>query len=230
MDVVPQPTTPRVLRPDRAGTATMVGYRDVGVTLVTRALDCASVWLMEQDVRGSLSVTTWDREDGVVRPGRSAIPEVFDTLAGLPLLRPAIDRDGTIVLSVRAAEGRVTGWRLIGTGTYSWADLEAAARMVSVLADPAMLEPPGRRTSETVAVLTRREAEILALVGEGLTARAVARRCSISERTVQKHLEQAYRKLDCHDRLSAVLLARDCGLLGPYALDVSGGAARRKAG
>ena len=62
-------------------------------------------------------------------------------------------------------------------------------------------------------LLTVRESQVLSLVGQGLTARAIARRCGISHRTVHKHLEQVYRKLNCHDRVSAVLLARDSGLL-----------------
>nr|WP_269811082.1 LuxR C-terminal-related transcriptional regulator [Kineosporia rhizophila] len=61
--------------------------------------------------------------------------------------------------------------------------------------------------------VTSRELEVLSLVAAGLTAAAVARRCGISTRTVHKHLEHAYTKLGCHDRLSAVLQLRDAGLL-----------------
>lgn len=62
--------------------------------------------------------------------------------------------------------------------------------------------------------LTAREIEVLQLVGRGLTAQAAAHVCRISLRTVHKHLENAYTKLGVHDRLSAVDLARRCGLLG----------------
>lgn len=61
--------------------------------------------------------------------------------------------------------------------------------------------------------LTPREQAVLALLGEGLTAVAIARRLRISSRTVQKHLERTYRKLDVRDRLEAVLMARRLGLL-----------------
>ena len=193
-------------------------YREIGINLVARALDCASVCLVEQDPSGRLSVTSWNRLAGAAtccHPLDKASATVF---ASLPLLRPAIDSDGTIVLKVRASERELTGWRLVGTVAYSLIDLEGAGRMVSVLADPAMFKQPGRRAPDTLGVLTRREAEILALVAQGLTARAVARRCGISERTVQKHLQHAYRRLGCQDRLSAVLLAQDCGLLGAGAV------------
>ncbi len=56
---------------------------------------------------------------------------------------------------------------------------------------------------------------MLACVGEGLTADAVARRLGISGRTVQEHLENTDRKLGRHDRLLAVDRAREPGVLPP---------------
>jgi DNA-binding CsgD family transcriptional regulator len=71
-------------------------------------------------------------------------------------------------------------------------------------------------TPSVASTLTPREADVLALVADGLTADAVARRCGISTRTVHKHLENTYRKIGCRDRLSAVLHARRTGLItGP---------------
>lgn len=61
--------------------------------------------------------------------------------------------------------------------------------------------------------LTPRELTVLSLSAEGLTAATVARRLGISPHTVNKHLENAYRKCGTRDRLSTVLLARDRGLI-----------------
>ncbi|MGB0099142.1 MAG: helix-turn-helix transcriptional regulator [Nocardioides sp.] len=61
--------------------------------------------------------------------------------------------------------------------------------------------------------LTGRELAVLRLLAGGLTAAAIGRRLSISERTVHRHLQGVYRKLGSHDRLTAVLAARDAGLL-----------------
>jgi DNA-binding CsgD family transcriptional regulator len=61
--------------------------------------------------------------------------------------------------------------------------------------------------------LTEREFAVLTLLGEGLTAQAIARRLDASPRTVHKHLEHLYRKLGVRDRLMAVQQARDAGLL-----------------
>jgi DNA-binding CsgD family transcriptional regulator len=63
--------------------------------------------------------------------------------------------------------------------------------------------------------LTSREMTILTLLSQGLTAEGLARRLSISPRTVGKHLEHIYRKLDVRDRLMAVQTAHELGLLVP---------------
>jgi DNA-binding CsgD family transcriptional regulator len=51
--------------------------------------------------------------------------------------------------------------------------------------------------------LTRREAEVLELAGQGLGDVEIASCLVISVRTVQKHLEHAYRKLHVHSRHAA---------------------------
>jgi DNA-binding CsgD family transcriptional regulator len=63
--------------------------------------------------------------------------------------------------------------------------------------------------------LTLREMATLTLLCQGLTAESLARRLSISPRTVGKHLEHIYRKLDVGDRLMAVQRAHELGLLIP---------------
>jgi DNA-binding CsgD family transcriptional regulator len=61
--------------------------------------------------------------------------------------------------------------------------------------------------------LTPRELEVLAVVARGLTATACGHLLRISERTVRKHLENAYAKLDCHSAITATARARALGLL-----------------
>lgn len=57
-------------------------------------------------------------------------------------------------------------------------------------------EPPPLAPAAAVAVLTPREVELLDLLAAGLTPAQAARTVDISPRTVHKHLEHAYRKLD----------------------------------
>jgi two-component system, NarL family, nitrate/nitrite response regulator NarL len=61
--------------------------------------------------------------------------------------------------------------------------------------------------------LTPRETEILALVGEGMSNKAVARRLGISVHTVKFHLEALFAKLDATSRAEAVAKGLRGGIL-----------------
>ena len=68
-----------------------------------------------------------------------------------------------------------------------------------------------QRRQGPLATLTAREQEVLSLVAEGLTNRAIAARINLSERTVEAHVTQIFQKLrlndsaDQHRRVLAVL-------------------------
>jgi ATP/maltotriose-dependent transcriptional regulator MalT len=64
--------------------------------------------------------------------------------------------------------------------------------------------------------LTKREIEILALVADGMSNRAIAKKLWLSAQTVKYHLTQVYRKLGVSDRLAAVERVRASGLLGEH--------------
>lgn len=61
--------------------------------------------------------------------------------------------------------------------------------------------------------LTRREVEVLRLVTDGLSNRAIAERLVISEKTVIRHVSNIFMKLDVHNRAEATRLAVERGLL-----------------
>ena len=63
------------------------------------------------------------------------------------------------------------------------------------------------------AGLTDREVEVLRVSATGLTKRQMARRLTISEKTVGTHLEHIYSKVGCSSRAAAVLYAMEHGLL-----------------
>ncbi|MFV0335398.1 MAG: LuxR C-terminal-related transcriptional regulator [Tropicimonas sp.] len=69
-----------------------------------------------------------------------------------------------------------------------------------------------RRTRKG-GLLSRREAEVLALLAEGLPNKAIARRLEVSEPTVKFHLKNLYSKLGVGRRSLAVSVARASGLL-----------------
>jgi LuxR family maltose regulon positive regulatory protein len=63
--------------------------------------------------------------------------------------------------------------------------------------------------------LTRREAEVLELLAQGLSNREIAQRCTVSPRTVDTHVERVLSKLDATSRTRAVATALRLGLVNP---------------
>jgi DNA-binding NarL/FixJ family response regulator len=63
--------------------------------------------------------------------------------------------------------------------------------------------------------MTRRELEILQLVGQGLTNKQVSNLLRISNKTVRNHVSNLYAKLSIRDRSQAVLYAVRKGLVKP---------------
>jgi DNA-binding NarL/FixJ family response regulator len=63
--------------------------------------------------------------------------------------------------------------------------------------------------------LTPRELEILTLVGTGLTNTQIAAALVISENTVKTHVARVFDKLGIHERVQAVIIAYDTGLVTP---------------
>jgi DNA-binding NarL/FixJ family response regulator len=64
--------------------------------------------------------------------------------------------------------------------------------------------------------LTKRETEVLTLIADGVTTMAIAASLVVTPKTVTKHLERIFQKLDVHTRTEAVAEARRRRLLVAY--------------
>jgi len=93
--------------------------------------------------------------------------------------------------------------------------LDATAGGVPLSPKAARALLPGNRPAggSTLDALTAREREVLSLVAAGLPNKSIARRLTISEKTVKAHLTRVFAVLCVSDRTSAALWAQRNGLV-----------------
>lgn len=103
------------------------------------------------------------------------------------------------------------------------AEVDLAAALRAILDGESVLDPRiaqrlatdllGKRPSSTGIQLTARERDVLQLIAEGCSNRAIATRLLLSETTVKGYVSNLLGKLNATSRLEALVRASDAGLL-----------------
>jgi DNA-binding NarL/FixJ family response regulator len=156
--------------------------------------------------------------DGIKATGRI----VEDRLRTRVLVLTTFDNDEVVYDAMRAGasgfllksapvDKLVDGVRTIAAG-----DALLAPTITRRLVEGFVRRPrPGHAVPPQVEELTVREREVLLSIAQGRSNREIADQFVISEATVKSHVNRIFSKLDLRDRVQAVVLAYESGLVAP---------------
>ena len=134
---------------------------------------------------------------GAVELARRLSPDVVVMDAALPRL------DG--LAATRAIRAVASGGAVIAPVTL--------ARLLTRFAEA--LPDPATTAASALDALTDREREVLTHVARGHSNAEIARALTVSETTIKTHVGHVLTKLGLRDRVQAVVLAYECGLVSP---------------
>jgi DNA-binding NarL/FixJ family response regulator len=187
-----------------------------------------------------------EAEDGreALEQARALEPDVvlmdirMPELDGLEATRQLVDGDGAprvLILTTfdldeyvyEAMKAGASGFLLKEVRPEQLADAVRVVAAGETLVAPAITRrlveefvrrrPPGSGAPAEVSALTERELEVLKLVARGLSNGEIAATLFLSEATVKTHITHVLAKLRLRDRVQAVVLAYESGLVLPGA-------------
>ncbi|ASR33867.1 DNA-binding response regulator [Prauserella marina] len=158
--------------------------------------------------------------DGISATRRLAGAHVPDPLPVLVIT--TFDLDDYVFAALRAGasgfllkdtepDDLVTAVRVIASGDGLVAPT-VTRRLIAEFAKVSATPPPG---PDPLRNLTDREREIFLLVAKGLSNNEIADGLVLSASTVKTHVGNVLMKLDCRDRVQAVVLAYETGAVHP---------------
>jgi DNA-binding NarL/FixJ family response regulator len=161
------------------------------------------------------------RMDGIEATRRLAGPDARDPVRVLILT--TFDLDELVLGALRAGasgfllkdappEDMVEAIRVVARG-----DALIAPSVTRRLLDrfASKLPDPQRSHSSALEELTARELEVLGLVARGMSNAEIADQLVVSETTIKTHVGRILSKLDLRDRVQAVVLAYETGIVQP---------------
>jgi DNA-binding NarL/FixJ family response regulator len=188
-----------------------------GITVVAQALDGEQAVALARQHRPAVCLMdlAMPRMDGIAatRAIKQELPDcavvVLTIHRGDEHLFAAIKAGACGYLLKDAAPGEIAEAVRAAARGEGFLDRSLVSR---VMAEFARLGRQREATKEVFAELTRRELEVLELLGRGLRNREIAARLYLSEKTVKNHVYRIFMKLQLNDRTEAALLAAQYGL------------------
>jgi DNA-binding NarL/FixJ family response regulator len=222
----PQPPLRIIVADDqevvRAGFATLLGTQP-DFTVVATAQDGATAVRVNRELRPDLVLMD------VRMPGIGGIQATREILANpcegsgpRVIMLTTFDLDEYVfdaldagasgfLLKDMAAESLFEAVRVVAAGEALLAP-KVTRRLIGEFT---RLRPRAGHARAPLALLTPRETQILRLIAEGLSNVEMATRLVVSTETIKTHVSRILNKLDVRDRVQAVILAYESGLVIP---------------
>lgn len=185
--------------------------------VLTAAIERGLSTPADEDYLGLLAVLA---ETAVLMGAKECCERMFEAM------QPFADR-WVVIANGANCRGPVASFlaataRVAGNAVEAAAFREQAEQLILAENAPGVrvwldLQPLEKTAASNVdnGPLTPREAEVLALLARGHSNQEIADTLVISVRTVQRHVENVYNRLDIHNRAEAAIRAVSLGLIGP---------------
>ncbi|TMC09970.1 MAG: response regulator transcription factor [Chloroflexi bacterium] len=193
---------------------------DEGLEVVAEAADGREA--LERTRRLLPDVVLMDVRMPIV-DGIAATREIVAAVPGARLLILTTFEDDEYVFGALSAGAsgfllkRTTPEQLIAAiHTIASGDALLSPAVTRTVIDRMARQPqPDARTTRRLRELTPRERDVLELVARGLSNEEIAAALFVEESTVKTHMKRILSKLELRDRVQAVILAYESGLVRP---------------
>lgn len=210
--VAPRPTSVFLLAENRL-------LREALVRILSKRSDVTVVGAV------AFGPTVWDRlaasdagvvlldSPGLAFQGPRLVASIRRVLRGAEIVMIGMDRDettffralregvmGYVLKDASSAEilsviRAVAGGEAVCPASFSRVVFQCAAQQLATTPEVSAMHPQG---------LSRREQQLVGLVGLGMTNKEIAGRLNLSERTVKNHFHRIFRKAGVHDRIAMI--------------------------